>query len=239
MPRIFVGFDPREALAYEVCRRSILRHCPDAHVTPLKMDNLRRAGLYRRAWWQDDQQRYDALDGKPFSTDFSFTRFLVPMLGVAEDAAWVAFVDSDFLFRASVDDLFECADDRYAVMCVKHAYEPRQATKLRDGVAQQRYRRKNWSSLMLINCGHSQTQMLTTWQANSQPGAWLHGFGWLTDDVIGELPAGWNWLQGWDDPTAAVQAAHFTLATPDVPGAKHTPFDGEWLAYADSIRGLK
>ena len=139
MPRVFVGYDPREDLAYQVCSRSILRHCPDAHVSPLKIENLRRAGLYRRAFWIDEQQRYDAQDGLPFSTDFSFSRFLVPMLGVAEDAGWVLFCDSDFLFRASISDLFALADDRYAVMVVKHDYHPRQGTKLRGGVAQERY----------------------------------------------------------------------------------------------------
>jgi len=236
MARVFVGYDPHEDLAYEVCRRSLLRECPDAHVTPLKQENLRRAGLYRRAFWADDGQRYDAQDGKPFSTDFSFTRFLVPMLGVAEDQDWVAFCDSDFLFRASVSDLFGLADDRYAVMVVKHDYQPRQGTKLRGGVAQQKYPRKNWSSLMLINCRHPQTQMLTTFQANSQPGAWLHGFQWLTDNAIGALPETWNWLQGWSNPERDAKAVHYTLATPDVPGALPTPWDAEWVAYADSVR---
>lgn len=236
MPRVFVGYDPREDLAYEVCRRSILRHCPDAYVTPLKQDNLRRAGLYRRAFWQDDGQRYDAQDGKPFSTDFSFSRFLVPMLGVAEDQEWVLFCDSDFLFRASVDDLFALADERFAVQVVQHDYRPRVARKLRDGVIQERYPRKNWSSLMLVNCRHPLTQMLTTFQANSQPGAWLHGFQWLTDDAIGALPSEWNWLQGWSDPDADAKAVHFTLGTPDAGNVPHTPWDAEWVSYAETIR---
>ena len=232
MPRVFVGYDPRETLAYEVCRQSLLARCPTAHVSPLKQENLRRAGLYRRAFWVDDGQRYDAQDGKPFSTDFSFSRFLVPMLGVAEDADWVLFCDSDFLFRASVEDLFDLADDRYAVMCVKHDYEPHETTKLRGGVAQQPYPRKNWSSLMLVNCRHPQAQLLTTFQANTQPGHWLHGFRWLTDSSIGALPPAWNWLQGWSDPALDPRAVHYTLATPDVPGAVPTPWDDEWRGYA-------
>ncbi len=237
MARVFIGYDPRETLAYEVCRRSILRHCPDAHVSALKQDNLRRAGLYRRAFWVDDGQRYDTQDGKPFSTEFSFSRFLVPMLGVAEDAEHVLFCDSDFLFRESVDDLFALADSRYAVQVVKHDYRPEQTAKLRGAVAQQQYPRKNWSSLMLVNCRHPQTQMLTTFQANAQPGSWLHGFRWLTDEAIGALPAGWNWLQGWSMDAEEAKAVHFTLATPDVPGAPPTPYDAEWRSYAATVRG--
>lgn len=236
MPRVFVGFDPREILAYEVCRRSLLRHCPDAHVTPLKQDNLRRAGLYRRAFWVDDGQRYDTTDGRPFSTEFSFSRFLVPMLGVAEDQEWVLFCDSDFLFRASVDDLFAYADSRYAVMVVQHDYRPKEHHKMRSHAVQEGYPRKNWSSLMLINCRHPQAQMLTTWQANTQPGRWLHGFSWLTDNAIGQLPEPWNWLQGWSNPEREARAVHYTLGTPDVTGAVATPWDAEWLAYAGTIR---
>jgi hypothetical protein len=235
MPRVYVGYDAREDLAYRVCRASLLAHCPRACVTPLKQDNLRRAGLYRRAFWSDDGQRYDAQDGKPFSTDFSFSRFLVPMLAVAEDADWVLFCDSDFLWRADVADLFALADDRYAVMVVPHAYAPKQTTKLRGGVAQQAYPRKNWSSLMLVNARHPQAQMLTTYQANSQPGAWLHGFQWLTDGAIGFLPPEWNWLQGWSDPQVEAKAVHYTLATPDVPDAVATPWDPDWRAYARAV----
>ena len=236
MPRVFVGYDSRETLAYEVCRRSILRHCPDAYVTPLKQDNLRRAGLYRRAFWADDGQAYDAQDGKPFSTEFSFSRFLVPMLGVAEDQDWVAFCDSDFLFRASVDDLFAYADSRFGVMVVKHDYQPQARTKLRGAVAQQTYPRKNWSSLMLVNCQHAATQMLTTFQANTQSGAWLHGFRWLQDEAIGSLPATWNWLQGWSSEEREAKAVHFTMATPDVPNAPPTPYDEEWRGFAATVR---
>lgn len=237
MARVFIGYDSREPMAYEVARRSLLRHCPDAYVTPLKQDNLRAAGLYRRAFWVDDQQAYDSQDGKPFSTEFSFSRFLVPMLGVAEDAHWVAFCDSDFLFRNCVQDLFDLADDRYAVMCVQRDYQPLDGAKLRAGVAQQRYPRKNWSSLMLLNCRHPATRALTTFQANSQPGAWLHGLRWVDDAAIGSLPETWNWLQGWSAPELAAQAVHFTLGTPDVPGAEPTPYDAEWLGYAEMIRG--
>jgi hypothetical protein len=235
MPRVYIGYDPREDLAYRVCRSSLLAHCAEAHVTPLKQDNLRRAGLYRRAFWSDDGQRYDTIDGRPFSTDFSFSRFLVPMLAVAEDADWALFCDSDFLWRASVADLFALADDRYAVMVVGHVYAPKQTTKLRGGVVQQAYPRKSWSSLMLINARHPQAQMLTTYQANSQPGGWLHGFQWLTDGAIGFLPLEWNWLQGWSDPQAEAKAVHYTLATPDVPGAVVTPWDPEWRAYARAV----
>ena len=137
MPRVFVGYDPREDLAYEVCRRSILRHCPDAYVTPLKQDNLRRAGLYRRAFWQDDGQRYDAQDGKPFSTDFSFSRFLTPHLSGFE--GWSLFMDCDMFVRSDIGELFDTFPvSSKALGCVKHKYAPTETIKM-DGQVQTVY----------------------------------------------------------------------------------------------------
>ena len=213
MPRVFIGYDSRETLAYEVCRRSLLRHCPDAYVTPLRQDNLRRAGLYRRAFWSDDGQRYDSQDGRPFSTEVSFSRFLVPMLGVAEDADWVLFCDSDFLFRESVSDLFDLAEDRYAVQVVKHDYKTKAARKYL-GNKNENYPRKNWSSLILWNCAHPANRQLTPELVQGSTGAFLHRFSWLPDELIGELPLEWNWLESEYAAKPEAPLIHYTLGTP-------------------------
>src|SRR5215475_3469414 len=92
IPTIFVGYDPREDLAWRVLKFSALKHASGPlNVHPIRQDQLRRIGLYRRAWMlgssrlpkpetADDVWHRDLFDGRNFSTDFSFSRFLVPFL---------------------------------------------------------------------------------------------------------------------------------------------------------------
>src|SRR3989304_5568516 len=80
-----------------------------------------------------------------------------------------------------------------------------------DGVGQTVYPRKNWSSVMLWNCHHPSNLMFGIDDVNNKPGSWLHGFGWLAENEIGELPKEWNWLEGWDKPGETLPAIiHYT-----------------------------
>ncbi len=226
---VYIGYDRNEHLAWEVCRQSILDHATvPVVVHRLDQVRLRDGGLYRRTWYERDGQRYDASDNKPFSTDFSFTRFLVPTL--APDR-WSLFVDSDFLFMSDIAALFDLADDRYSVMCVKHDYKPADTVKMR-GQVQEIYPRKNWSSLVLFN-GPRNT--VTPFEVNTASGQWLHGFQWLRDGEIGALPAGWNHLEGTPEPDGGVLAEHFTRGTPDMPGWEDTPYADRWRAIARTM----
>ena len=75
-PKLFVGYDSREDIAWQVCRHSILRHsAADLSVIPLRQETLRELGLYTRP-----------LDATA-STEFSLTRFLTPYL--AAQSGWV------------------------------------------------------------------------------------------------------------------------------------------------------
>ena len=56
-----------------------------------------------------------------------------------------------------------------------------------DGREQTVYLRKNWSSLILFNCGHEANAVLTPDLANRKTGKYLHRFGWLDDALIGEI----------------------------------------------------
>lgn len=232
MPRVYVGYDPKEETAFRVCQKSMKAHCALADISRVGLGPLRRAGLYRRNFFVEAGQPYDATDGRPFSTEFSFSRFLVPILGAIEGRHWVLWCDSDFLFRADICDLFDLADDRYACLVVKHDYHPEDGQKLRSHVVQEAYPRKSWSSLVLWNCLHPATQSLTAYEVNTMPGRWLHGLTWLRDDQIGEIPQEWNWLQGWSDPAIEARAVHYTIGTPDVSGVPMTRWDSEWLEYA-------
>ena len=200
--RIYVGWDSRQQRAYDVCRHSILRHAADpTDVWPLQQQVLRGQKLY----WRDE----DPLA----STEFTYTRFLVPHL--ANYHGWALFMDSDFLVTSDIADLFAHADPRYALLCVQHDYRPSESTKM-DGAVQTSYPRKNWSSLVLWNCTHPANRCVTPALVNRETGAFLHRFQWLDDALIGRLPETWNWLEGWNErPAAGVpKGIHFTRGGP-------------------------
>jgi hypothetical protein len=221
---VFIGWDSREAVAADVCRFSLLRRASvPLHVRFLKQAPLREIGLYRRECDKRGGQMVDRIDGKPFSTEFSFTRFLVPAL--CQYDGWALFVDGDFLFLDDVAELFDRRDERFAVMVCKQAHDPVHATKM-DGCVQQAYPRKNWSSLMLLNCSHEATRRLTPGAVNGEPGAWLHGLRWLPDRLIGELPPAWNWIEG--VTRGEPKAVHFTAGGPWFAGCEAVRFAGEW-----------
>ena len=144
--KVFVGYDTREDIAYQVCEHSIKRFNKETEVVPLVQKDLRDQKLY---WREVD---------KLASTEFTFTRFLIPHL--CNYKGWALFCDSDVVFLEDVDNLFALADDKYAVMCVKHDYTPKPGVKM-DGQVQTVYPRKNWSSVVLWNCGHPSNEKAT------------------------------------------------------------------------------
>ena len=181
----------------------------------------------------ENGQLFDCMDNKPLSTEFSFTRFLVPALTQWQGVA--LFIDSDMLFLDDVAKLFDEANPSHAVQVVKHNYAPTQTSKMRAGVVQESYNRKNWSSVMLFNCSHSTCKQLTPYTVNYTKGSWLHQFKWAPDTTIGSLSPRWNVLDGWDEPAPDTGNYHYTLGTPDVPGCESRPFASEWWKYYGEI----
>ncbi len=115
--KIFVGWDSREDIAFRTCKQSIIDNASvDVDIIPLKQKKLRDQGVY---WRQPDRMA---------STEFTFTRFMVPAL--AEMKGWALFIDCDFVALDDVKKLFDQVDDKYAVMCAKHDYTPKETTKL-------------------------------------------------------------------------------------------------------------
>lgn len=221
--RIFIGWDSREDIAYQVCKRSLEMHSSiPLDIIPIKQNDLRSRALY----WRES----DALS----STEFSFTRFLTPYL--AGYRGWAVFVDCDFLFRKDIAGLLDYRDPSKALYCVQHDYRPTESTKM-DGQIQTQYPRKNWSSFMLINCAHEQVQGLTPDVVNTNSGLYLHRFNWLTDSAIGALPVTWNYLEGWhsatdcDDPIAV----HFTRGGPWFEKWTYVEFGNEWRKTSNLI----
>ena len=213
--KVFVGYDPREDIAYQVCKYSILSRQPNAEVRPLVQKELRDAGWYTRP-----------ID-KLASTEFTFTRFLVPELCNFE--GWALFIDCDMILTTDIAELFAQADDQYAVMCVQHDYKPKEGTKM-DGQTQTVYPRKNWSSAMLINCGHPSNQQLDMDLVNSPEinGAYLHRFSWLKDEEIGELDHTWNYLVGVYDDLEKPKLIHYTEGGPWFENYRNCEFHQLW-----------
>lgn len=227
--RVFIGRDSRELRAFEVCRRSLIERASEpVLVEPLDIKALSAAGLYRRTWTLLEGQVHDALDGQ-VSTEFTYSRYLVPAL--CQWNGWAVFCDSDFLWRRDVAELLALADSRHAVQVVHHDQRPTEQTKMR-GQRQDRYPRKNWTSLMLWNCAHPANRALTSFWVGSAPRQWLHRLAWLEDEQIGELPVEWNWLAGVPMPPVEPAAVHYTLGTPDMPGQAGAPYADEWRRFA-------
>jgi hypothetical protein len=170
--KIFIGWDSREEVSYQVCEFSIRVRTSQIEITPLKQSDLRKKNIYQRP--------VDILA----STEFSITRFLTPYL--SEYRGFSIFIDCDFLVKDDIQKLFNSIDKTKAVSVVKHDYTPSEKNKM-DGKQQHIYPRKNWSSLIVFNNEHPSNKKLDLKIVNSETPQFLHRFSWLTDDEIGEL----------------------------------------------------
>ena len=197
MINIFIGYDEKESIAYHVLSHSLLSNSTQPlAITPVCRDNL--ASIFTRP-----RGEFDA-------TDFSNSRWIVPCLMNYE--GWAIFMDCDMVCTTDIAKLWELRDDKYAIMCRKHVHVPRETTKFL-GQAQSLYPRKNWSSLMLMNC--SKLKMLSKHMVNTQMGGlWYHQMSFLPDEEIGDLPVGWNVLLGYDDSNASSELLHYTTLGP-------------------------
>ena len=218
MIRVFIGYDSREIVAYGVLAHSInARASQPVAIAPVMLGQLE--GVFRR-------------ERNPLqSTEFSFSRFLVPYLCGYE--GWAVFMDCDMLMMEDVAGLWKLRDERFAVQVVKHEHVPREETKFL-GAIQTKYAKKNWSSVMLMNC--ARCTALTPDYVNRASGLELHQFKWLgSDELIGALPAGWNHLVGYDAPRPGVSLAHFTIGGPWFPEYADCEYSREWLAEKEAM----
>lgn len=233
--RVYIGYDPREEIACAVCASSVRRHS-EAEPVYLKWDDPAVSMVYRRPYVRSGRQYIDGITGAPFSTQFSFTRFLIPYLEGYE--GWAVFCDGDFLFRSELEGLGPFMDKKYAVCVVQHKHAPPEGVKM-DGVKQTQYDRKNWSSFILWNCGHPSNRKIGPAEVNGRDGRWLHAFGWLADDEIGSLPVDWNYLVGHNghDDCRDPAAVHFTEGGPWWAAYRDVPFSSDWRAEMEHFIG--
>jgi hypothetical protein len=145
------------------------------------------------------------------------------------------FVDCDFLFTTDIAQMVASLDRSKAIHVVQHDYQPRSGGKM-DNQGQTAYPRKNWSSFMVFNGDHPDVKALTPAVVNSATPAFLHRFGWTSDEAIGSLPLGWNFLVGeYDKPAKVPPAIHYTLGGPWFPNCQHVDYADLWLAERDRL----
>ena len=218
---IYVGYDSKEDIAYRVCKHSILkRSSANVKIRSLKLYELIANKLYNRT--------IDPLA----STEFTYSRFLVPTLNNFK--GWAVFCDCDFLFFENVEKILNNIDESKAVYCVQHDYTPKEKHKM-DGQKQTIYPRKNWSSFILFNCSHSSNKRLSVDLVNSETGSFLHQFKWLKDSEIGSLDERWNWLEGWTSKHNNKKpfAVHYTRGGPWFEEWQDVEFANEWIEERD------
>jgi lipopolysaccharide biosynthesis glycosyltransferase len=207
---IFIGYDPREAVAYHVCANSIIRQSSvPVAIVPLALKNLSDYTETHR-------------DG---SNQFIYSRFLVPYL--MDYKGWALFIDGDMIVRDDIAKLWELRDEYKDVMVVKHDYKTRMTEKYL-GAKNENYPRKNWSSVILWNCNSWTNRRLTPDFIENASGAELHRFSWIQDAAIGGLPIEWNWLPDEFGPNKDAKLLHYTLGTPSFHEFADTPQADEW-----------
>jgi hypothetical protein len=232
---IYIGFDPREAEAFAVCRDSIRRYERQIPIFGLVLSHLREAGIYTRPMAvrgaNGRRQMWDLISDAPMATEFANSRFLIRHLA---KTGYALFMDCDMLVRSNLARLFQSceADPTKALWCVQHRHDPKYGMKM-DGQMQSRYARKNWSSLMMLNVDHPANAALTVDMVNTLPGRDLHRFCWLDDADIGELGPEWNWLVGHSDPIDNPKVVHFTSGGPWITGYERVDYAAEWRAARD------
>ena len=212
MIRVFIGYDSAEEVAFGVLAHSIhARASVPVATAPVKLSQLK--AVFNRT--------HNSLQ----STEFSFSRFLTPWLAGYE--GWALFMDCDMLMLEDIAELWKLRDEKYAVQVVKHVHVPKEDVKFL-GHTQTRYEKKNWSSVMLMNC--ARCKALTPEYVNAASGLELHQFKWLaSEDLIGEIPARWNHLAGYDAPRADAAIVHYTIGGPWFAEYRDVEYAAEWF----------
>jgi len=219
MINVFIGYDSKEKIAHHILSESILRHSTKpVAITPIYLPNIKDDFVRER--------------NNLSSTEFSFSRFIIPHL--MNYQGWALFMDCDMLMMADIAELWRLRDDKYAVQVSKHDYTPKDETKFL-GQVQTKYAKKNWSSFMLMNCKKCTT--LTPDYVNKASGLELHQFKWLeNEELIGSLPLEWNWLVGEYPYKKEVHNIHFTEGGPYFKDYKNTEYANEWFNIYNMIK---
>ena len=220
MINIFVGYDSKEKAAFSTLAYSILKNSSKpVAITPIYLENIKDDFVRER--------------NNLSSTEFSFSRFIIPHL--MNYQGWALFMDCDMLMKADINELWRLRDDSKAIQVCKHNYVPKHNKKFL-GHTQTAYPKKNWSSFMLMNCKKCTT--LTPDYVNSATGLELHQFKWLeSEELIGHVDVEWNHLVGEYQYNHNAKLVHFTEGGPYFKDYKDCHYADEWFkAYEDTTK---
>jgi len=224
MLKIFVGFDGKvEPVAYHTfCQSIIEKSSIPVSFTPLALNTL-------------SEYKETHTDG---SNAFIYSRFLVPYL--CDFKGMALFVDGDMICRTDIAEILWEHDQDEALKVVKHYYQTKHPVKYL-GAKNEDYPKKNWSSVMLWNCGHHLNKQLTPQFVMDKPGKYLHRFEWLKhEDQVGKLDDTWNWLETEYEYNPDAKLIHHTLGTPCFKDYQSTDYSQEWWdTYQRMIYPLK
>jgi hypothetical protein len=233
--RLFAGYDAREAIGFHVFVASVLEHAS----VPVAIHALDDKGLPHG------------------SNAFTYSRFLVPWLCGYDGHA--IFADgSDMLMLADIAELDELFDPSLAVQVVQHpnylTQHPRKYVGTRMECENRNYARKNWASLMLLNCAHPYWRSLEPRTLERFAGLSLLQFGGLrlgepqsrvagTSIVpvrlqrsnhyraeVGALPDAWNRLCDEGQPVEGAKLLHWTAGIPAFSHYQAAPGADRWYA---------
>ncbi len=222
MINIVVGFDQKEAVAFHTFTQSVIEKSSlPVTFTPLAVQTLK-----------DYKEKH--ADG---SNAFIYSRFLTPYLNNFK--GWAIFADGDMICQADIKELWDLRDESKALLVVKHDYKTKTSQKYLGNI-NENYPRKNWSSLILWNCGHPKHRILTPDFIANQTGRFLHRFSWLDNDDIGDLSKEWNWLAIEYPINNSAKIIHYTLGTPCFKDYKNTDMADIWYKTQKKIlQGLE
>lgn len=218
---VTLGFDQKEAIAYHVFCQSLIEMAS----TPLMIIPLAENTL--KGFNKTD------LDA---SNKFVYSRFLTPYL--LNFKGWAIFMDGDMICKTDIVDLWALRDNSKAVIVAQHNYRTTSNVKYL-GNKNEDYPRKNWSSVILWNCGHLKNKILTPEKIQESSGAFLHRFQWLEDSEIGALPLEWNWLATEYENNSSAKIIHYTLGTPCFKAYQESEMAESWhQTYAKHNQGM-
>lgn len=213
--KLFCGYDRRESVGFHTFVHSVIK----------------RASI---------PVEFIPVSGLGGSNAFTLSRFLVPYLSSFTGRA--IFMDaSDMLMLADVKELADLFDPACAVQVVKHPDYQSQHERKYIGTQmecdQTNYRRKNWTSVMLMNCDHPAWMGVVPEVIKAAtPIHWLT-LSNLKDHEIGELDPSWNVLidEGQDDTSAKV--LHWTAGIPKFKHYQNARRSKDWFREMEEMNG--
>nr|AER23947.1 hypothetical protein var070 [Variovorax sp. HH01] len=218
---LFCGFDEREAAGFHTFCQSVIRRASK----PVRITPLSAMGLHQG------------------SNTFTLSRFLVPYLMGFKGRA--IFMDAcDMLMLDDVSELDALFDKRFAVQVVKHGdYQSQHARKYVGTdmeCKQSNYSRKNWASVMSINCEHSAWFAMTPKMISLAEPIDLLQLRYFEDKEIGALPAEWNVLIDEGQEREGAKVLHWTAGLPTFHHYRNARGSADWFAEHEIMnRGMQ